>query len=185
MLTETANQGKPFNFTMLTADTHFEDGYLSPNAPRVFNDQYSNVIHFSDQMIAKFIQWIQEQPFYEDTTIILSGDHLSMDQDFFNDIPDSYQRTIFDMIINSPITSDRTKNRQFTSFDLYPTTLAALGAQIEGDQLGLGVNLYSDKKTLAEKLGYEYFDGEMSKRSSYYDNRLLRKNDVLSSTTQK
>ena len=108
-----------------------------------------------------------------------------MDQDFFNDIPDSYQRTIFDMIINSPITSDRTKNRQFTSFDLYPTTLAALGAQIEGDQLGLGVNLYSDKKTLAEKLGYEYFDGEMSKRSSYYDNRLLRKNDVLSSTTQK
>lgn len=185
MLTETANQGKPFNFTMLTADTHFEDGYLSPNAPRLFKDQYANVIHFSDQMLSEFIQWIQEQPFYEDTTIILSGDHLSMDQDFFNDVPDSYQRTIFDMIINSPITSDRTKNRQFTSFDLYPTTLAALGVQIEGDQLGLGVNLYSDKKTLAEKLGYEYFDNEMSKRSSYYDNKLLKKNEVLSSTTQK
>jgi phosphoglycerol transferase len=39
--------------------------------------------------------------------------------------------------------------------DMFPTTLAALGVEIEGDKLGIGVNLFSDKQTLAEKYGIE------------------------------
>lgn len=184
VLTETASTGQPFNFTMLTADTHFEDGYMSADTPRLFKDQYANVIHFSDQMLAEFIAWIQQQPFYENTTIVISGDHLSMDQDFFENVPSNYQRTIFNTIINSPIQPINAKNRQFTTFDMYPTTLAALGATIEGNQLGFGVNLFSDQKTLPEKLGYQYFDQEMSKRSKYYDEKLLKKQEALSSSTK-
>lgn len=184
VLTETASTGQPFNFTMLTADTHFEDGYMSADTPRLFKDQYANVIHFSDQMLAEFIAWIQQQPFYENTTIVISGDHLSMDQDFFENVPSNYQRTIFNTIINSPIQPINAKNRQFTTFDMYPTTLAALGVTIEGNQLGFGVNLFSNQKTLPEKLGYQYFDQEMSKRSKYYDEKLLKKQEALSSSTK-
>ena len=36
--------------------------------------------------------------------------------------------------------------------DMFPTTLASLGAVIDGDRLGLGTNLFSDKPTLAENL---------------------------------
>ena len=37
--------------------------------------------------------------------------------------------------------------------DLFQTTLAAMGTKIDGDRLGLGTNLYSDKETLAERYG--------------------------------
>lgn len=63
-------------------------------------------------------------------------------------------------------------DRQFTVFDMYPTTLAAIGAEIEGDRLGLGVNLFSDTPTLLEKYGYYRLNGELGKKSVYYDEKL-------------
>jgi len=90
-LTELSSQNEPFNFTMLTADTHFPDGYKSAETPTLYEKQYSNVIHFSDGMLGDFIEWMNLQSFYENTTIVISGDHLSMDQNFFKDISDSYQ----------------------------------------------------------------------------------------------
>lgn len=107
------------------ADTHFEDGYMSAETLKLYDNQYSNVIYYSDQLVNEFINWVQQQPFYENTTIVISGDHLSIDKDYFNDISDKYQRTVFNEIINSPIQAEYTKNRQFTTFDLYPTTLVA------------------------------------------------------------
>lgn len=40
----------------------------------------------------------------------------------------------------------RQKKRKYTIFDDFPTTLSAMGAQIEGDRLGLGTNLFLRKK---------------------------------------
>ena len=152
-LTELSSSDQPFNFTMLTADTHFPDGFKSDQTPNIFDKQYSNVLHFSDAMLVEFINWIKEQPFYENTTIVISGDHLSMDQNFFKDIPNSYARTVYNVILNSPIEPDKEKNRKFSTMDFYPTTLASLNVKIEGDRLGLGTNLYSNKKTIIETLG--------------------------------
>ena len=61
------------------------------------------------------------------------------------------------------------KNRKFNNFDLYPTILASLGFEIEGNKLGFGTNLYSGEKTLSEKLGSSYVDKELLKRNSFYD----------------
>lgn len=176
VVTQAASSDKPFNLTMLTADTHFEDGFLSEETPKLYDNQYSNVIHYSDQLVNEFIGWVQQQPFYENTTIVISGDHLSMDQDYFNDVPKTYQRTIFNEIINSPIQAEYTKNRQFTTFDLYPTTLAALGVEIEGNRLGLGTNLFSGTKTVPERLGYQNFEDEVTKKSDYYDQKIAKDN---------
>ena len=52
--------------------------------------------------------------------------------------------------------------------NMAPTTLAALGCSIEGEYLGLGVNLFSGKPTLIEKMGYDRFDLELSLSSDYY-----------------
>ena len=175
-MTQAASSDKPFNLTMLTADTHFEDGYMSAETPKLYDNQYSNVIHYSDQLVNEFINWVQQQPFYENTTIVISGDHLSMDKDYFNDISDKYQRTVFNEIINSPIQAENTKNRQFTTFDLYPTTLAALGVDIEGNRLGLGTNLFSGTKTVPERLGYQNFEDEVTKKSDYYDQKIAKDN---------
>lgn len=48
-----------------------------------------------------------------------------------------------------------------------------MGVMIEGDRLGLGVNLFSDEQTLAEKYGYDYMFSEMRKTSVFYDRELL------------
>ena len=51
---------------------------------------------------------------------------------------------------------------------MFPTTLAAIGCEIEGERLGLGTNLFSGKPTLVEEMGIEAFDAEMTKTSDYY-----------------
>ena len=51
--------------------------------------------------------------------------------------------------------------------------MASLGVDIEGDRLGLGTNLFSDKQTLIEMLGYEKVNSELKKNSSYYMNKIL------------
>lgn len=171
-LTEIAKSDEPFNYTMLTVDTHFEDGYLDEKCSNKYKDQYSNVISCADSKINDFVNWIKEQDFYEKTTIILVGDHLSMDTDYFKNI-NNYERTTYNVIINSKVETKNTTNRKFSSLDMFPTTLAAMGATIEGDRLALGTNLYSDKQTLIEEKGYDYVFKELNKRSSYYNNNVL------------
>ena len=117
----------------------------------------------------EFIQWLREQPFYENTTVIITGDHLSMDNGYFQrNVDEDYQRMVYHCILNSALESGNTKNREYCAVDLFPTTLAAMGCTIEGDRLGLGTNLFSNLPTLAEKWGFEEFNSELSKASDYY-----------------
>ena len=131
-------------------------------------------MHCSDKMINNFITWVMEQDFYKNTTIVLVGDHLTMQSSFYDDIDKNYTRSVYNVFINSRVKSDTTKNRMFSSMDIYPTTLASLGVKIDGDRLGLGTNMYSNKKTLMEELGYKYVSNELKKRSSFYDNYIYK-----------
>lgn len=174
-LTELAAKEEPFNLTMLTADTHFEDGYATEETPDIFGDQYSNVIHASDQQIMAFLSWMKEQPFYENTTVVLCGDHLTMDSDFFAELDPDYQRSVYNVFLNTDKKEVRKDNRQFSAMDMFPTTLSALNVKIEGNRLGLGTNLFSSKETVMEKLGYDTFESELMKGSKFYDERLMMK----------
>ena len=172
-LSALASQGEPFNFTLLTCDTHFPDGYHCQECRDEYPEQYPTVARCSSRMVYEFIEWIKDQPFYENTTIVISGDHLTMDPDFMKEVDENYQRTIYNCIINPAVEPVQEKNREFGTFDMFPTTLAALGVQIEGDRLGLGTNLFSDKPTLCELYGYETLDWELQKRSEFYNERFL------------
>ena len=173
-LTKLAKQDAPFNFTTLTVDTHFPDGYLCPLCGDEYEEQYANVLSCSSKQIYSFIEWIKAQNFYKNTTIVLSGDHLTMDPNFLADIDENYTRTIYNCIINAPIEPVKTTNREFGTYDMLPTTLAAIGVEIEGDRLGLGTNLFSEEKTLAEKYGYEALAAELEKKSSFYNEEFLQ-----------
>jgi phosphoglycerol transferase len=172
-LSALAAQGEPFNFTMLTCDTHFPDGYYCQVCQDEYPEQYPTVMRCSSRMVWEFVNWIREQPFYENTTIVISGDHLTMDPDFLEDANEDYLRTVYNCIINPAVEPVREKNREFGTFDLFPTTLAAMGVEIEGDRLGLGTNLFSEKQTLCERYGYEALDWELQKRSEFYNKRFL------------
>ena len=78
---------------MLTVDTHFEDGFRCELCRDDFEgNQYANAFACSSRQVSEFVRWIQEQDFYDNTTIVLNGDHLTMDSDFCIDVPASYDR---------------------------------------------------------------------------------------------
>ncbi len=169
-LTKIAQGDQPFAFTLLTMDTHHIDGYTCSLCRQEHEEKYENVLSCSSRQVAAFIRWIREQDFYENTTIVITGDHFSMDSGYFSrNVEPGYVRHGYNCIINAPIQAENTKNRVFSSLDMFPTTLAALGCRIEGDQLGFGVNLFSDRKTLPETYGYNAFCAELRKRTAYYE----------------
>lgn len=171
---ELANEDEPFNFVMLTADTHFTDGYLSENAGNKFETQYENVFAYSSKSVNEFIEWIKTQDFYDNTTVVVVGDHIGMQTEFYEKhLEDDYTRIIFNTFINSAIPETNSKNRQFSTMDIFPTVLASIGAKIEGERLGLGTNLFSGEETLIEKYGYEKIKKELERRSNYYNKELL------------
>lgn len=175
ILTEISSSDKPFAFTMLTADTHHVGGYVCEKCDNKYGEQYENVYSCSSRQAYEFISWIKEQPFYENTTIVICGDHLSMDADYFNrkGIAES-ERHIYNCFINSAVSTDHSKNRAFSTMDIFPTVLASMGCKIEGDRLGLGVNLFSGSPTLCEQHGTDWLNTEIKKGSSYYMNNFVK-----------
>ena len=172
-----AKMGKPFSFTIMTMDTHGGNEFLDEkNCSKVYGERHQNVYRCASKKIGDFIAWLKDQPFYEDTTVVIVNDHLVMNDALF---AEDMQRRDLNIIINPAIypKHGQVKNRQFTPFDMYPTIVESLGFDIKGDKLGLGVSLYSQEPTLPEKGydNYEKLDDELSKRSHVYEYLLYGK----------
>ncbi len=177
-ITRLASEDAPFNVSMLTVDTHFPKGYVCSECESLYDKaasydgQLKNVLNCADRMISEFIEWCKTQDFYEDTVIIITGDHPVMGTKLeLTNGAHGNDRTVYNCIINSAVQPDEkvTENRLFTSMDMFPTTLAAMGFDIVGDRLGLGVNLFSGQKTVIEYMGYDDFKEEILKKSDYYN----------------
>ncbi len=168
-VTKLADKGKPFHFSLLTVDTHHPYGYLDTDVDNLYPYRLSNIIYQNQKRVVEFIDWCKEQPFYENTTIVLCGDHTSMAAEYISQAYDkNFDRTTFNTIIHSKQDASNTKHRIFTNFDLFPTVLAAMGIGIDGDRLGFGTNLFSSKETLPERIGLKKLDQELRKRTSFW-----------------
>lgn len=171
-----AEKDEPFNFSLLTVNTHFPDGWLEAEAEDKYPTQYENVHAHSSKQVYEFISWIKEQDFYDNTTIVLVGDHNSMQEaEYFESriVPEKYERVTYNAFINSVIEPVKEKNRSFSNYDIFPSILASMGVEIEGDKLGLGTNLFSEEQTLLERYGIDYVDAELRKNSDFYNYKLL------------
>lgn len=173
-LLELAESGDPFNLTLLTVDTHFVGGYNCELCGEEFGeDQYANAIACASRQVSEFIAWVQQQDFYDNTTIVICGDHPTMDEAYMQISAESnlidYPRKTYTVIINGAQEYTLNYDRTFATIDMYPTTLASLGVTIEGDRLGLGTNLYSTTPTLTELFGIDVLNQELAKTSRYYE----------------
>ena len=145
------------------------------------SDNYADILRCSSIQLDEFLNWCSQQAFYDETTIVITGDHASQQDYFYNPVlGEAYHRDtgdnnrlVYNAFINAIPQAHQQKNRIFTTLDLFPTTLAAMGVKIEGEKLGLGVNLFSSEPTLAERFGEEYMFDEMLKRSVFYQDELL------------
>lgn len=171
-LPEIADREEPFAFTMLTVDTHRYDGYVCRRCGDDYENQYENVNACSSRQVYEFVQWLKQQDFYEDTAIVIAGDHLTMDGIYISENVDpGYTRHVYNCFINPFASAENTRNRRFCALDMFPTALAAMGCTIEGNRLGLGTNLFSDRLTLMEELGAQEFeDGSAAFSAFYFDN---------------
>lgn len=179
MLTDLSKKDQPFNLTLLTVDTHFPGGYVCDLCPNKYESQYGNVWACASQQVGEFLAWIKEQDFYDNTTVVITGDHHTMDTEFYKGLDakgsdgSGSLRRVYNAFINPAVEPEKEKNRKFTTLDMFPSILASMGVGIEGNRLGLGTNLFSDKETLSEQYGYKYLFEELDKKSSFYNKNIL------------
>jgi phosphoglycerol transferase len=168
-LTEIGSREEAFNFSMLTVDTHPQDGYVCELCEDKYDTQYANVAACASSQVYDFVQWCKAQDFYKNTTIVISGDHVSMNGGTFDE--ERKNRRVYTCYINPAVKPEKDEERYYTVFDDFPTTLAALGFEIEGERLGLGTNLFSDRETLCEEVGQSEMTYELSKRQVGFENK--------------
>ncbi|MBR0093614.1 MAG: sulfatase-like hydrolase/transferase [Lachnospiraceae bacterium] len=160
----------PFHLTILTVDTHHPDGYTCGLCTDLHNgDKYANALSCASRQLYDFISWVQQQDFYENTTIVVAGDHPSMAADFVSSVDASYDRKTYVSIMNAPLIPEIDSERVYSTFDLFPTTLAAIGVEIEGNRLGLGTNLFSGEPTLLETYDVDSVSEALTRQSAFLD----------------
>ena len=79
-----SKKDEPFNLQLITIDTHFFDGFSGDYSENKFESQYENAYATESKLINEFVKWVKEQPFYNNTTIVIIGDHLTMQSTFIN-----------------------------------------------------------------------------------------------------
>ncbi len=175
---ELAGKEQPFNFSLLTVDTHQPDGYVCSLCGNEQDSQYGNVWSCASRQVAEFVSWVEEQDFYPNTTVVILGDHCSMNKNFYGFYTadkhhGSTVRKVYNAFLNPVKEPVAEKYRMFTTMDFFPSILSSLGAKIPGGRLGLGTDLFSGDSTLAEQFGYEELFYELNQKSKFYNEVIL------------
>ena len=172
---------QPFAIIFETEDTHFPKGYMCPLCRKDSNRQFNIVRKCADRQISNFLNWLKKQPYYNNTTIFFVGDHTTMG----SDLQHSYEainvkRTVYNCIINSRVKCPKNRRdfRTFSAVDWFPTILASIGANILGNRLGLGTNLFSNLKTINEQNTNVHT--LLEKSMDYYKERIWGRDDFPS-----
>lgn len=167
---------KPFAFFMLTYNPHFSEGFVEPHwqGPRIegFSSKeqaYADVVTNADSLAAEFLQWISIQDFAKNTAVIVLSDHFAMTPMGLDSMLEKNEekRRNLNIVIN-PVRPLNTEGRAICHFDWAPTMLEAVGAKLPEGKMGLGVSLFSGKKTLVEEYGIQKLNEELTKYSQYY-----------------
>ncbi|UTC66896.1 MULTISPECIES: LTA synthase family protein [unclassified Treponema] len=174
-ITALSKEEKPFAYIFFTADTHSPHGYADEKCPNIYFEKIHNVYAGASKKAYDFVEWAKTQPFYQNTTIVILGDHLYMGGDLYLPTVKLQDRHPYNAFINSAKTTDKNKNRQFTTFDLFPTIVESLGIEFNAKGLGLGRSLFSDQKTLLEEKGLKKLNSEIEKPSIFYEEKLMKK----------
>ncbi len=178
------DQSEPFAVLFETVDTHAPQGFTKPQNVK-FGDA-RDTFRVTSRQVGDFIGWARQQPWWNDTTIVIIGDHPWQDSpvDFTRNFTQkSAERQIFNVFLNTAHNIGAGERRQvpggFSAVDVAPTILDAMGIRYEAkmhaggdavhDRLGLGISLFSGRYTLVGVYGRDHFWQELNKRNDFYD----------------
>ena len=158
----------PFAMIIQTVDTH-PPGYFEPDMETRYGD-FRDAFVQADRLVADFVEWIRNQPFGDETTILVVGDHL-LGENVMR-LPPTGERSIMAFAINAKAVPEvATDKRLFATWDLTATVFEAIGARFPGRRFGLGTSLFSSEKTLFEKNGVDDYLKNIKKRSRFSESR--------------
>lgn len=166
-----AGLGKPFALYLLTVDTHQPEGYLDERCAAEFTADekpFPKALRCASRQLGDFLAWAKEQSWYGNTVISAMGDHtMEMLSDKAN-VPLTDTLRWVNFILNSSI-DQPVSGRRYSSLDMFPTLLEAMGFRWEGRAMGLGKSLYSGDSTVLELYGQKALDSLLRERSHQYD----------------
>lgn len=137
---------EPFFVALTTLDTHgAPEVYYDPECEKKFDD-VRDAASCTAQSVEQFINWLKKQPFWDRTTVLLTGDHQMASKLFSS-------AQVFNVFINSAVSTDK-RQREFTTYDLAPSILDAMGYDVA--EFGIGRSLFRENKTLFEKEGNKF-----------------------------
>ena len=156
-----------------TVNTHTPKGILDSTCgiPQDISelDRMPAIIRCSSHQLDNFIKWARTQEWFDNTVFAVMGDHAMMAAPQHIGFKETnFTHYWLDFFINSSQNTENMK-RNFTSLDMFPTILEAIGAVLPDRALGLGRSLYSSEPTLLEKYGLDSLNKALGKRSVEYD----------------
>jgi phosphoglycerol transferase len=137
--------GQPFNLTLLTLDTHNPDGYLSPRCRRQAlngsEDAFESIVRCTSVQLAQFVQFVREQGYLQDTTLVIIGDHPAVGNPVDAKLRSVADRHVFNLFVGAPTFPLHVQ--PLVSFDMFPTLLEAIGMRAPEGRLALGRSAWS------------------------------------------
>ncbi len=160
---------EPFSLTFFTIDTHAPHGFYDPDCVKSIDENNEDELlkaslHCVSRELNKFLTSLKSFSFYENTTVIVFGDHRFMGSRL---VEKFHNRKWINVFINSSRNPINEENRLFSDIDMFPTILSSINFTIEGNRLGLGVDLFSSEKTLVERIGLDSLNKEIKKMSNH------------------
>ena len=162
-LKELQSEGQPFYAKMITLTNHHpytlgeEDASIEPydsNSNTLNN--YFPTVRYTDEAIELFINRLKEEGLYDDTVIVIYGDHYGISENHNKAMAqylgleeitalDTVQLQRVPLIIHVPGTEGETISTVSGQIDLKPTLLHLLGLDSK-DDIQFGTDILSDDK---------------------------------------
>ena len=172
---------RPFSLTIATIETHFPYGLYDEEClekPQNSSDEamLKATIRCSSRQINEFISFVQNEEVGNNTEIVILGDHLFKGKLVVQDYVG--ERGWLSIFINPSISNIVDSKRRFASIDIAPTILESLGFILPQHKMAFGTSLFSESKTLLEKIGLDSLNHEFSRLTTSYEyNDLILQKD--------
>ncbi len=158
-IAELAAADEPFNFTMITLDTH-EPGNVYSSCGTDDELAMKRALRCSSAAVAELLSFLNEGGYLDDTVVVVMGDHLKQagqGTQYYEELSSAQDRTIFYRVHTpSAISFSRDSADQLS---VLASTLDLLGLGSSTGRAGLGVSFLGDydlSGTLLELTEDEY-----------------------------
>lgn len=99
---ELSESGQPFNLTLLTLATHNMDGVRDDRCKNPDKIELANGIECTDALLSDFIDFLEQQPNFKNTLVIILPDHVQYNENTLKKIiNDKNKKLLYAILMNS------------------------------------------------------------------------------------